>query len=110
MKMMKKMKQYDFVRTCIACPEQYDIYDGDELVAYFRYRWGHYKVHPYSKDKFYIKEWWETEPERMPDFDTVIYEESIGGSYDGSFDPDVRDEVLKRVNEKLNEYFNNDTV
>ena len=34
--------EYRFVQTCMACPEQYDVYiDGsDEMVAYVRLRWG----------------------------------------------------------------------
>lgn len=30
--------------TCGACPEQYDVYAGDELVAYFRLRHGKFRV------------------------------------------------------------------
>ena len=29
-----------FVLTCFACPEQYDVYLGKELVGYVRLRWG----------------------------------------------------------------------
>ena len=40
---------YDFVCTCHACPEQYDVYKGDykdgNQVAYIRQRWGHLAVH-----------------------------------------------------------------
>lgn len=32
------------VRTCIACPEQYDVYEGDTQVAYFRLRHGKFTV------------------------------------------------------------------
>lgn len=31
---------YRLDRTCFACPEQYDVYAGDSLVAYFRLRHG----------------------------------------------------------------------
>lgn len=31
---------YRLERTCFACPEQYDVYAGDEIVAYFRLRHG----------------------------------------------------------------------
>lgn len=34
----------DFQMTCGACPEQYDIYCNDELVAYARLRWGNFRV------------------------------------------------------------------
>ena len=29
-----------FEKTCEACPEQYDVFDGDENVGYVRLRWG----------------------------------------------------------------------
>lgn len=32
--------RYKFVRTCLACPEQYDVFHGDEQVAYVRLRYG----------------------------------------------------------------------
>lgn len=35
---------YRLERTCHACPEQYDVYAGDEMVAYFRLRHGHFRV------------------------------------------------------------------
>lgn len=35
---------YRLELTCGACPEQYDVYAGDELVAYFRLRHGHFRV------------------------------------------------------------------
>ena len=35
---------YRLDRTCMACPEQYDLYEGDEVVAYFRLRHGDYTV------------------------------------------------------------------
>jgi len=31
---------YLLERTCFACPEQYDVYAGEEQVAYFRLRHG----------------------------------------------------------------------
>ena len=35
---------YRLKRTCYACPEQYDVYAGDEMVAYFRLRHGSFRV------------------------------------------------------------------
>jgi hypothetical protein len=32
------------VRTCYACPEQWEAYRGKERVGYLRYRWGHFTV------------------------------------------------------------------
>lgn len=36
---------YRLELTCVACPEQYDVYDlADRRVAYFRLRHGHFTV------------------------------------------------------------------
>lgn len=35
---------YRLEKTCSACPEQYDVYAGEEIVAYFRLRHGHFRV------------------------------------------------------------------
>lgn len=32
------------VMTCMACPEQYDVFDGDEQVGYLRLRHGFFSV------------------------------------------------------------------
>lgn len=35
------IKRLNFVKTCNACPEQYDVYDKDHnIVGYVRLRWG----------------------------------------------------------------------
>lgn len=37
-----KVKNYEFVVTCEACPEQYDVYDENaNQVGYVRLRWGY---------------------------------------------------------------------
>ena len=33
------------VQTCGACPEQYDVFDGEEMVGYLRLRHGHFRAH-----------------------------------------------------------------
>ena len=38
------MLSLKFVQTCFACPEQYDAYDGDQMVAYLRLRHGRFTV------------------------------------------------------------------
>ena len=36
-----KIKGLEFVKTCHACPEQYDVYDEHHnIVGYVRLRWG----------------------------------------------------------------------
>ena len=35
---------YTLVMTCGACPEQYDVFFGDEEVGYLRLRHGHFRA------------------------------------------------------------------
>ena len=39
------MKEIRLVRTCVACPEQYDAFLGEEKVGYLRLRHGSFTVH-----------------------------------------------------------------
>lgn len=34
------IKGLDFIRTCVACPEQYDVFKDGKQVGYVRYRFG----------------------------------------------------------------------
>ncbi len=63
------------VKTCDACPEQYDAFDGDRLVGYLRLRHGYFNV-------------------RCPDHNgEVVYEATPEG--DGIFECDERDYHLR---------------
>jgi hypothetical protein len=63
------------VRTCYACPEQYDAYDGKEQVGYLRLRHGHFTV-------------------ECPDGDgEIVYSTAPIG--DGMFKEDERDYYLR---------------
>lgn len=60
--------------TCEACPEQYDAYQGRELVGYLWLRWGHFKV-------------------RCPDVGgEVVYAARIGDDLTGAFTSDDEQE------------------
>ena len=37
---MENMREIEFVQTCPACPEQYDVYIDKIWVGYIRLRWG----------------------------------------------------------------------
>lgn len=78
---------YRLELTCYACPEQYDVYAGDEMVAYFRLRHGHFRVH-------------------VPDYGgDVIYEASPEG--DGVFLHYERVKYLTEAILKVQEYYLN---
>ena len=68
---MKKIKGLDFVCTCFACPEQYDVYDYKEkIVGYVRLRYGNLTC-------------------KYPDIGgELIYEASIGDGLCGRFESD----------------------
>lgn len=80
---------YELKRTCYACPEQYDVYAGDEMVAYFRLRHGTFRVD-------------------VPDCGgDTIYEASPRG--DGIFDNDERVRYLTEAILAVQEYYLNRT-
>jgi hypothetical protein len=63
------------VQTCGACPEQYDVYQGDKRVGYFRLRHGHFRA-------------------ECPQ-GNVVYEAAPQG--DGLFEPEERDRYLNEA-------------
>jgi plasmid stability protein len=73
------------VRTCFACPEQYDAFIGEEKVGYLRLRHGHFRV-------------------ECPDvWGEMVYEASPKG--DGIFDDDERVEHLQAAREAIAEWW-----
>lgn len=80
---------YDFVCTCHACPEQYDVYKGGyehgEYVAYVRKRWGHLTVDLVKNDEI---------------TDNCIYSESDGDAWSGTIEN--REEMFKNIVNALN--------
>lgn len=65
------------VKTCFACPEQYDVFDGSKQVGYLRLRHGHFTAdYPDSGGR-------------------LVYEADTNG--DGMFDFDERDYHLNRA-------------
>lgn len=78
---------YRLDQTCSACPEQYDVYAGEELVAYFRLRHG----------SFYAA---------VPDVGgEVVYEANPKG--DGIFTRDERVRYLTEAILAVQEYYIN---
>ena len=78
---------YRLEQTCMACPEQYDVYAGDEQVAYFRLRHG----------SFYAA---------VPDHGgDVVYEAEPQG--DGIFDREERVFFLTQAILAVQEYYIN---
>lgn len=69
---MIKKNGYEFICTCSACPEQYDVFRDGEQIAYVRKRWGNLAVNPVKNGKII--------------FGTVIYSETEGDAYAGTID------------------------
>lgn len=78
---------YNLVRTCFACPEQYDVMVGDEQVAYLRLRHGHFTA-------------------RVPDVGgEIVYECHPEG--DGLFEDDERVKYLTEAILAIQAYYVN---
>lgn len=88
------MRHYKFQQTCPGCPEQYDVWDNSKnLIAYVRYRWGYLRVNPYKENGDI-------------DFDTIIYDESIGDNLDGTLPNSNRQKILNKIDEAIYHYYN----
>ena len=82
------IKGLDFRCTCSACPEQYDVYDDNNIVGYVRLRWGRLSC-------------------EYPDVGgEEIYYASVGDGWDGCFKNDsqrrmyltkIADEIIKKI-------------
>lgn len=87
----KKNPQLKVICTCIACPEQYEVFqvhaDGSETeLAYMRLRWG----------RFYVT---------CPFRGTIVYEpHNVHGN--GCFDEDEREYHLNIAIQKIREFYN----
>lgn len=86
-----------FVRTCGACPEQYDVLspDNSKAVGYVRYRYGtlYASYFPPEKESF-NDEWSET-----------VFCENIGGELDGLMSSEEKDKYLPIVARKIAEKY-----
>lgn len=82
------IEDLEFVCTCWACPEQYDVYDSnDNQVAYVRLRWGTLRVN-------------------APDYEgEEIYCDNYGDGFTGIFDPEDREDRLKIIANKIKEHY-----
>lgn len=83
------IKGLTFKCTCSACPEQYDVFDGDgKIVGYIRLRWGGLRCD-------------------YPDYDgETIYHASVGDGWCGEFEDEnqrmyhlnnIADKILERI-------------
>lgn len=81
-----KMPDWTLVRTCTACPEQYDLLDeGGNCLAYFRLRHGYFFVEcPYLDGE-------------------LVYEAYPDG--DGSFMPYEREEYMRAAMDAVKKYY-----
>jgi len=67
-----KRNGYEFRRTCLACPEQYDVFKNGKYVAYIRKRWGRLTVNPVKNSEIL--------------WDTVLYSETDEDPYRGTIE------------------------
>jgi hypothetical protein len=92
-------KGLEYILTCIACPEQWDVRHNDETVGYIRLRWA-------TLTADYI-------PEGKTLKDSIeIYREITNpdDSFDGSFESDEqRQEHLTNIGDELLKYLQKDS-
>jgi hypothetical protein len=69
------------VKTCNACPEQYDVFDGTKLVGYLRLRHGHFCANLFGPNG------------------PIVYEATTIG--DGIFDESEREFHLNKAKEAI---------
>lgn len=80
-----KIGDYEFVCTCSACPEQYDVFDKDgNQVGYVRLRWGSlYAECPYVGG-------------------TEVYRSGVGDNWGGCFKDDKQRRIhLNRIAKRI---------
>lgn len=83
----RNIKGFEFRMTCMACPEQYDVFLGEELVGYVRLRWGCIRA-------------------EFPDvWRELVYVHEFNDPFMGCFDNEKqRMKHLKRIAKRLKEY------
>ena len=69
-----EIKGLQVIQTCGACPEQYDVFDGENEIGYLRLRHGYFRADYRGH---------------------TVYEASPDG--DGAFESDERDKYLKKA-------------
>lgn len=81
------MSMFTFVRTCYACPEQYDVFDEDEnQIAYLRLRHSNFTV-------------------KCPDVGgELVYQAYIDEPDVGIFTDKERDEYLEKAARAISKY------
>lgn len=80
--------KFQWVLTCYACPVQFDIYQHDDKIAYFRFRHGVLTIYNYDGDEI---------------GDNLIYLDET--TYEGSYlSQEEFDEIVPIVEQKIIEY------
>ncbi len=73
------------IRTCDACPEQYDVFQGKRNIGYLRLRWGHFVAEYLPAG-------------RLDHTAVVVYEHQFPDGLRGEFrDESERERYLKRA-------------
>ena len=82
------------IKTCNACPEQYDVLDEhtNEPIAYIRFRFGQLKVCPYINGEI--------------DFSTILLEKTINDDYLGVIPDELRSKWMGDITIAINKYYN----
>lgn len=93
--------ELEFDRTCFACPEQYDVYDGDEKVGYVRLRHGYFRVEAYDIKVFGRDFNYEIHPHDLEPEEVGLPDHASDGAFDNY---EARDAYLTIANRKIVEF------
>lgn len=86
------MENLKLIRTCNACPEQYDVLDGNgDYVGYIRFRYGELNVYPVKNS--------------MPDLDVNLLSRSVNDDLLGVIPDGVRKEWLEESKKVILDYY-----
>ena len=87
--LIPKLSKFQWCQTCFACPVQFDIYQHDDKIAYFRFRHGVLTIYNYDGDEI---------------GDDLIYIDE--NTYESSYlTQEELDEIVPIVEQKIKEYY-----
>lgn len=89
------MKNLELIKTCSACPEQYDVLDEHgKYVGYIRFRFGELEVHPIKDNE--------------PDWELYLLSRSVNDDLLGVIPDGVRKEWLEESKQAILDYYDCD--
>lgn len=90
----EQIESVKLVKTCNACPEQYDIMLDNTLIGYIRFRFGFFVVNPAIAGEYH--------------FEIPLIEHYINDDYAGVIPDQFREKWLEEAKLKALEFYESD--